>query len=212
MEKTKDKTSLYFQTIAGFFFEQRGSPFFLSSKELDVIAGWEEMKIPVQVVLEGIRDCIAYHRRRPGRRNKIHSLVFCRSFVLRAFEAYKERKVGNGRKSSREMDKKIKLKKAVERFLNSCPEEIRDISEIFSRVKEMLSREVDEENLETLEQQLERFLVEKTSDSVKERIRKEVITEYEDRKGQEHIRILELKIIKYMREKYKIPHISLYYY
>lgn len=212
MEKIKDKTSLYFQTIAGFFLEQRGSPFFLSSKELDVIAAWEEMKIPVQVVLEGIRDCVAYHRTRPGRRNKIHSLVFCRPFVIRAFGDYKERKVGSGRKSSQEMDKKMKLKKAVERFLDSCPEEIRDISEVFSRVKEMLSGEVDEKNLETLEHQLERLLVKKTSDSVIERIRKEVIKEFEDRKEQEHIRILELKIIKYMREKHKIPHISLYYY
>ena len=212
MEKKRDKTSLYFQTIAGFFFEQRGSPFFLSSKELDIIASWEEMEIPVQVVLDGINESIAYHRRRPGRRKKIHSLVFCRAFVLRAFEAYKERKVGKIRKSSREMDKKIKLKKAVERFLNSYPEEIKDISEIFSRVKDMLSREVDEENLETLEQQLERLLVKKTSGSVVERIRKEVIEEFKDRKEQERIRILELKIIQYMREKYKIPHISLYYY
>ncbi len=212
MEKTRDKTSLYFQTIAGFFLEQRGSPFFLSSKDLDIIAGWEEMKIPVQVVLEGIRDCIAYYRKKPSRRNKIYSLVFCRSFVLNAFEAYKERRVGNSRKSFEEMDKKIKLRKEVERFLDSCPEEIRDIGEIFSRVKEMLSREVAEENFEKLEQQLERFLIEKTSDSLKERIRREVIMKYTGRKGQEHIRILELKIIKHMREKYKIPHISLYYY
>lgn len=212
MEKSKDKTSLYFQTIASFFFEQRGSPFFLSSKELDVIAGWEEMKIPVQVVLEGIRDCVACHRRRPGRRSKIHSLVFCRSFVLKAFEAYKERKVGNSRKPSQEMEKKIKLKKAVELFLESCPEEIMDVCEMFSRVRDMLSKEVDEQALERLEQQLERLLIKKTSDSEIERIRKEVIKEFEDRKGPEHIRILELKIIKYMRKKYKIPHISLYYY
>lgn len=212
MEKTRDKTSFYFQTIAGFFLEQRGSPFFLSSKELDIIANWEEMKIPIQVVLEGIKDCITFHRTRPGRRNKIHSLVFCRPFVIRAFGAYNERKVGIGKKTSQEMDKKIKLKKEVERFLDSCPEEIRDISEIFSHVKEMLSGEADEKNLETLEHRLERLLIKKTSDSVAERIRKEVVKEFEDRKEKEHIRILELKIIKHMREKYKIPHISLYYY
>ncbi len=212
MGKTKNNTSLYFQTVARFFFEQRGSPFFLSSKELDVIGSWEEMGIPVPVVLEGIRDCFASHRRRIGRRNKIHSLVFCRSFVLRAFEAYRERRVGNSRKPSREKDKRIKLKKAVKRFLDSCPDEIMDISEIFSRVKAILSQEVDEEELEALEQQVEKFLLEKTSDAIKERIQKDVILEYGDRKGQEHIRILELRIIKHMREKYKIPHISLYYY
>jgi hypothetical protein len=125
MGEKKKETGLYFQTIARFFFEQRGSPFFLSSKELDVITDWKEKGVPVGVVLEGIRDCFTFSRAKPGRKNKIQSLVFCRSFVSRAFESYKERKVGSGLGTVTDEERKIQLEKAVERFLNTCPEEVR---------------------------------------------------------------------------------------
>jgi hypothetical protein len=212
MGEEKNETGLYFQTIARFFFEQRGSPFFLSSKELDVIADWREKRIPVQVVLEGIRDCFTFDRRKPGRKNKIHSLVFCRSFVLRAYESYKERRVGGGLKSDAEEGRKKQLVKAVERFLNTCPEEVSELRNMFSEVKEMLSQGFDEESLEQIEKDVERLLFRIAPDSEKMEIRNEVKEEYADKKGQEHARIFELKIIKHMRDKYKIPHISLYYY
>ncbi len=213
MSGKKNESSFYFQTIAHFFFQQRGSPFFLSSNELDAIAGWKEKGIPVQVALEGIRDCFAYHRRRkPGRKNKIHSLVFCRSFVLRAFEFYQERKVGSGSKIIAEGERKKRLGKAVDSFLKGCPEELKELREIFSHLKKMLSREFDEDRLERIEQKVERWLIRNVSESKRDEIRSEVNREYPDEKGPEHTRILELKIIKHMREKYKIPHISLYYY
>lgn len=212
MSLRKNEIGFYFQTIERFFFEQRGSPFFLSSKELDVIEDWKKQGIPVQVVLDGINDCFTYHRKKPGRKNKIHSLVFCRSFVLRTFESYKERRVGSGLKGFAEEERKKQLKKAVERFINTCPEEIRELGDMFSRVKKLLSQDVDEESFEQIEQNVERLLIRKTQDSEKKKIRVEVREEYPDKKGKEHAQILELRIIKHMREKYKVPHISLYYY
>jgi hypothetical protein len=212
MSLKKNEIGFYFQTIERFFFEQRGSPFFLSSKELDVIAEWKKQGIPVQVVLDGISDCFTYHRKKPGRKDKIHSLVFCRSFVLSAFESYKERRVGSGLKGFAEEERKKQLKKAVDRFINTYPEEIRELREMFSRVKKLLSQDVDEESFEQIEQNVERLLIKKAPDSEKKKIRDEVRDEYPDKKGKEHAQILELRIIKHMREKYKVPHISLYYY
>lgn len=212
MGERKNETGMYFQTIARFFFEQRGSPFFLSSKELDVIADWREKRIPIQVVLEGIRDCFTFDRRKPGRKKKIHSLVFCRSFVLRAYESYKERKVGSGLKTVVEAGRKKLLEKEVKRFLNTCPEEVKELKDMFSKAKKMLSQGIDEESLEQIEKDVERLLIRIAPDAEKMEIRNEVKKEYADKKGQEHARIFELKIIKHMRDKYKIPHISLYYY
>lgn len=212
MSEQKNKTGFYFQTIERFFFGQRGSPFFLSSKELDVITDWKKRGIPVQVVLEGINDCFTCHRRKPGRKNKIHSLVFCRSFVLRAFESYKERKVGSGLKPVTKEERTKQLEKAVERFLYASTEEIMELREMFSRVKKMLSQGIDDESLEQMEQRVERWLIKKAPASEKKKIREEVMEEYPDKKGGEHTRILELRVIKHMREKYKVPHISLYYY
>jgi len=212
MGEKKKETGLYFQTIARFFFEQRGSPFFLSSKELDVITDWKEKGVPVGVVLEGIRDCFTFSRAKPGRKNKIQSLVFCRSFVSRAFESYKERKVGSGLGTVTDGERKIQLEKAVERFLNTCPEEVRELRDMFSGVKKMLSQGIDEGSLEQIEEKVERLLIRIAPDSEKTEIRNEVKEEYTDKKEQEHARIFELKIIKHMRDRYKIPHISLYYY
>jgi hypothetical protein len=212
MDKKKNETGFYFQTIARFFFEQRGSPFFLSSNELDIIEEWEEKGVPVRVVLEGIRDCFICQRTKPGRKRKIHSLAFCRAFVLRAFESYKGRKVGSGLKTVTEEDRKKQLEQAVDRFLNLCPEEIRELREIFLRVKEMLSQAVDEESLEQIEQSVERLLVSKAKESEKKGILEEIKEKYPDKKREEQNRILDLRIIKYMRERYKIPYISLYYY
>ena len=212
MSLKKNEIGFYFQTIERFFFGQRGSPFFFSSKELDVIADWKKKGIPVQVVLEGISDCFTWQRKKPGRKNKIHSLVYCRSFVLRAFESYKERRVGSDLKGLGEEERRKQLGKAAERFLNTYPEEIRELGEMFSRVKKLLSQKADEESLEQIEQNVERLLIKKAPDSIKKKIRNEVREEYPDKKGKEHAQILELRIIKHMREKYKVPHISLYYY
>lgn len=211
-KKKNDETGLYYQTIAHFFFELRGAPFFLSSKELDVIADWREKGIPVQVVLEGIRDCFAFDRRKSGRKNKIHSLIYCRSFVLRTYESYKERKVGAGSKSIAVEGRKRQLEKAVEFFLNTCPEEVGELKEMFFEVKRMLSQGYDEESLERIENDVERLLFKIAPDSEKMKILNEVKEKYADKKDQEHARIFELKIIKHMRDKYKIPHVSLYYY
>lgn len=60
----KEAGSKYFQSIALHFFKHRGAPFFLSSKELDYIAGWEKMGIPLHVVLEGIERSFESYRRK----------------------------------------------------------------------------------------------------------------------------------------------------
>jgi uncharacterized protein (UPF0335 family) len=83
---------------------------------------------------------------------------------------------------------------------------------MFSGVKKMLSQGIDEGSLEQIEEKVERLLIRIAPDSEKTEIRNEVKEEYTDKKEQEHARIFELKIIKHMRDRYKIPHISLYYY
>jgi hypothetical protein len=104
------------------------------------------------------------------------------------------------------------LVEEVKRFLNTCPEEVRELKEMFSKVKKMLSQGTDEERLEQIEKDVERLLIRIAPEAEKMQIRNEVKEEYADKKGQEHHRVFELKIIKHMRDKYKIPHVSLYYY
>jgi hypothetical protein len=212
MKRDDVETSRYFQAISRFFLEQRGAPFFLSSKEVEKIREWKNRGIPLQIVQEGIKDCFSTHRRRSGRKSKILSLAFCNAFVLHGYEAFKERKVGGKRKSSLEKDKKAELKKAIERFLDTCPEKFPDILKVFSRVMKLISKEPDEETLEDLELELEALIIGLASQTERKQIRDEVIAEFGDKNAQERDRIQDLKLIKHIREKYEIPHISLYYY
>lgn len=212
MKRSEVETSRYFQTVTRIFLEHRGAPFFLSSKEVDNIKVWKDMDIPLQIVREGIKDCFEAQRRRPGRKSKISSLAFCHPFVLRGYEAYKERKIGGKRKSFRKEDKQRQLKKAVEGFLAICPDSLLDIRQVFSRVLNLISQGTDEELFEDLENEVEALVSGMASGAEREFIRKEVMAEFGNRNGQERERIQDLKLIKHIRKKYAIPHISLYYY
>lgn len=212
MKRSDEETSRYFQAVSRIFLEHRGAPFFLSSKEVDNIKEWKNMGIPLQIVREGIKDCFVTQRRRPGRKSKILSLAFCHPFVLRGYEAYKERNVGGKRKPIRREDKRKKLKAAVEGFLAICPNNLPDIREVFSRVLNLITQGSDEELFEDLENEVEALVSEMASEAEREFIRKEVMAEFGDRNTQEREKIQDLKLIKHIREKYAIPHISLYYY
>jgi len=212
MKREDAEVSRYFQAVSRFFLEHRGAPFFLSSKEVEKIREWKNMGIPLQIVREGIKDCFVTHRRRPGRKGKILSLSFCHLFVLRSYQAHKERKVGGQRKPFHKEDKRGELKKAVERFLTSCPENFLDIRKVFSRVLKLISKESDEQILEDLELEVEALIIGMATELERKLIRAEVIAEFGDKKSQELVRIQDQKLIKYTRKKYAIPHIPLYYY
>ncbi len=212
MKHSDEQESRYFQAVTRFFLEHRGAPFFLSAKEVDNIKEWKDMGIPLQIVREGIKDSFAALRRKPRPKGKMLSLSFCRPYVLRGYEAYKERKVGGKGKPFRMEDKQSKLKKTVEDFLATCPDSIPRIQEVFSRVLNLISQGAGEELFEDLENEVEALVDKMISEAEREQIRNEVMAEFGDRNAKERERIKDLKLIKHVREKYAIPHISLYYY
>ena len=212
-KRDDEEINRYFQAVSRFFLEQRGAPFFLSSKEVECIEDWKNQGIPLQIVREGIEDCFASHRRRAGRRGKILSLAFCNTFVLRGYEAHKERKIGGQRALSQREDKRVDLKKAVDRFLDSCPDGFSEVRNIYARVLEQISEDRDEHFLEDLESEVDTLAVGMASDAERKMIRDEVQAEFGDKNNEDELdRIRRLKLVKYIREKYAIPHLPLYYY
>jgi hypothetical protein len=212
MRQSREKSGWYFQTVARFFLEQRGSPFFLSSKEVEIVGEWEKAGIPLKTVLQGIKDSFDSLKKRPGRRGRAISLAFCRSFVRRSFEAHRERKVGNDRKPLQKRDKRRELRRSVSTFLESCPDGIPEVKQVFSTVQRLFSGGIDEQKLETFEQEVEALLFQMASKEEKRQVREEVLNEFRGYDRKEVERILDLKLAKYIREKYKIPHLSLFYY
>jgi len=209
----KEAGSKYFQSIALHFFKHRGAPFFLSSKELDYIARWEEMEIPLHVVLEGIERSFEIYRRKPGRKAKIQSLAFCDLQVIKAFEQDRERKVGHKKRIVERHEKRDRAKVEVERFLGKIPPQIRYLKEAYSLAQKVLSQShFDEEELERIEGKIEELLWKNSLDEEKERVKRGIVKDYEFKEKEEFERILKIKLVKVLRDKYKIPYISLFYY
>ena len=213
MEKRAQERSEYFQSIARFFFKQRGAPFFLSSKDLDLIARWEKRKIPLSVVLEGIRKCFENYARRPGKKTRIQTLAFCEKQVLRDFDQHRERRVGReGMRVERE-EKREKALAEVMRFLRSLPPDVGYLKEAYSRAQELLSRsQVDEEELERVESEVEALIWNRSPEEEKRKVKREAATEFRWREKESLSRISRIKRVKTMRDKHEIPYISLFYY
>jgi len=76
----------------------------------------------------------------------------------------------------------------------------------------LIARGFDEERLEELENDVEALVIGMASEAERNQIRKEVMSEFGNKNLNDLDRIQNLKLIKHIREKYGIPHISLYYY
>jgi len=209
----KEAGSKYFQSIALHFFKHRGAPFFLSSKELDYIANWEKMGVPLRVVLEGIERSFESYRRKPGRKAKIQSLAFCDLQVLKAFEQDRERKVGHKKRIVERREKRDRARAEVERFLSKIPQQIGYLKEAYSLAQKVLSQtHFDEEELERIEGKIEELLWKNAVDEEKEKVKRGVLKDYEFKQEEEFERIFRIKLVKVLRDRYKIPYISLFYY
>jgi len=207
------KKSQYFQAIARKFLSHRGAPFFLSSKDLVLLDTWEKMGIPLAAVLEGIEKAFENLRQRPARKAKILSLSFCNLHVLRAFEQHRERRVGRRKKEESRDTKRRRIKAEVEKFLEHLPEDIVYLKETFIRAQKILSqREVEEKELERMEEEIENSLFWHSLEEEKEVIKKGILAEYKFRGREEFLRASKTRLIKFLRDKYRIPYISFYYY
>lgn len=210
MKNQKDKRSEYFQGISCFFFEHRGSPFFLSSKELELIKKWEEMKIPLNVVCEGIQKTFENPRKK-GR--KIHSLAYCDYQVLKSFEQYRERQVGQKNKVENRDEKRKKVKNKIQEFLKYMPEELYFLKNIYTEGKRMLSSSnFEEQELEELDKKVRASLLAHIGIEERKNVRKNVLKDYNLTDEKQIERISRLALEKNLRDRYKIPYLSLFYY
>jgi hypothetical protein len=215
MDREEKERSRYFQTIARCFIGLRGAPFFLSAKDLDLISFWEKTGIPLSTVLEGIENAFEGLKQRRPEREKVLALSFCRMHVLKAFERFRERKVGGKRKSgtkSRE-DKQNKARNEIRRFLEHFPEEVGYLKGFFQEAQAALARSpVQESGLEQLDEKVENLLVSRCPDVERARVRREVKAGLDSSGEEELERIVYIKLAKYLRSKHRIPYLSLFYY
>jgi len=89
----------YYQTIAREFLRRRGAPLLLSPRDQAVIAAWEEKRVPLDVVLEGIGRTFDGLRIK-GRGSRGVSLLFCERQVEAALAQHRDRSAGLVKKTN----------------------------------------------------------------------------------------------------------------
>lgn len=213
MERKLKERSSYFQSIARHFFKMRGAPFFLSSSELDCIARWEQKKIPLYVVLEGITRSFENSKEKAVRRSKILSIGYCDLHVLKAFEQHRERKVGHRKNFMEQDERRKRIKMEIRRFLETLSPRVIYLKEKYSQAYKMISRKkFNEEEYERIEGEIEELLLENALEREKNMVKKKILAEYTFRDEEEFMKMFRIKLVKVLRDKYKIPYISFYYY
>lgn len=208
-----NKKSEYFQSIARFLFSRRGAPFFLSSQEIDLIAGWEKQGIPLDAVLNGMRE--RFDKPGRGRSGKGRRTLFsCRNHVQRAFEQSRERGVGSRR--ARTPDPKMKqqaVRYEVECFLSRVPSEVEGLKELYGSFYEKLRRgEADEEELENADREVDSWLCAHASSADRDLAERDASTDLTAWGDAEKQRLLEIRLARFLRHKYRIPFLSIFYY
>lgn len=212
MERQSQR-SRYFQEIAQAFFDLRGAPFVLSSKDIVTISTWEEMGIPLRVVLEGIQRAFEHYKKRQAGSRKISSLSYCNAEVLRAFAQFRERSVGRRSKEVFREEKKKRVRLEVQRFLQFLSPEVSYLKDIYREAFNILSRRTaKEEELERMEDKVEELILRHAQEMEKAEVERRIMANFKGRRDSGAQEIYKIQLVKFMREKYRIPHLSFFYY
>jgi hypothetical protein len=203
----------YFQTIARRLFSLRGAPFILSAREMEAVEAWEAEGIPLSTVLEGMKQGYEEFRSRKGSKGRKLTLTICQVHVLKAFALLRDRGVGRGKHVVTQEDKCREIRKAVEVFLEDLPPPVSDLREVYASVLKELARGTsDSESLEEQDEEIEALLFRTASRQDRAHMAEEIVEEHGVEDRGELSRLVRIKWIKYMRERYLVPHVSPFYY
>jgi len=209
----REKQSFYYQQIARAFFARRGAPYVLSSRDMVTISSWEETGIPLRVVLEGIERAFERSRPRLARGRKMSSLSFCQTEVMKAYNGFRDRKVGRDRKERSREEKRKKISLEVKKFLESLPPEVEFLREAYREALAALSRKnVVEDALERLDEKVEQLILRRAEADDRGEMEKCRRADFPGRPAAELDEIYRLQLVKRWREKYRIPYLSFFYY
>ncbi len=209
---TKASKETYYQTIAREFFKRRGAPFFLSPKDTALIARWEKARVPLDAVLEGMEKAFANYRK-GGRPAGALTLAFCEYQVGKALAGGRERRAGGARKTVPRDAKKERLLGEIGRFLGEVPAGLEALLETFAAARAVLDDPgAGEEGLEALDDTVDEALWRAAPEGEKARIRKDILAELSGKGTLDLDAVARTKLVKEMRERHKVPYLSLYYY
>lgn len=203
----------YYQKIARTFLKHQTSLFFLPPRDLDLIAEWEKLNLPLEVIVEGIER--AFARKMSGRRKRnIYSLSQCEKEILKAYAQHQERLVGQQTVPHPDRKQKASLvSREVRACLPGLPETMGPVRQILEEA--LISLEADppeEARLEALDEELDRVLWSLTPEEEKQTSLAAIRQDYPGRSDRQLEEILFTGVVKNKRQFFRIPHLALFYY
>jgi hypothetical protein len=202
----------YYQAIAKEFLRRRGAPFMLSPRDLSVIAEWEKKRVPLDVVLEGIGRAFDGLRDR-SRGTKGLGLAFCRVQVDRALAQHVDRGAGRHAAPPPRAGKKDRALKEAVRFLEASGERDAELGGRFrAAVAALSSPAPDEDLLEKIDGEVDAVLAGRAEEPDRKAAAREASRLGSGASAEDAAEAVRTRLAKLMRERGRVPYVSLFYY
>jgi len=212
MPRREDK-SFYFQEIARFFFSLRGAPFVLSSRDMVTIASWEEKRIPLHVVLEGMERAFERYKKRAAGGRRMSSLSFCEPEILKAGAEFRDRGIGRPERGESRERKRKRIRAEVKRFLESSPPKAGFLGDVYREALAVLGRRsAPEDALERLDAKVEDLITREADAAFRAEVDKRIGADFGGHPPEELRRIAAIEMVKRWRERHRVPYLSTFYY
>lgn len=190
---------------------------------------WEKRGVPLHVVLRGIEKVFDNQDAKTGKRRSVKGLSYCREEVEAQYEEWLERQVGkNTSESENAVDENAAFSDdSIGEHLSQVSAELRvSIEKTDGNLKEVLERvdarlveleksyndaESLENSLSDLEKMIDAALLETKNEEVSAQITKNLASYKNKMDKDAYERTFELMLLKELREREKIPRLSLFY-
>jgi len=177
-----------------------------------LIGRWEKARVSLDAVLEGMERAFANYRK-GGRSARDLSLAFCEYQVGKALSGRRERKAGGARKTVPRDVKRERLREEIERFLGTPVPGLEKAMEAFREARAALDAPgACEERLEELDASVDEALLRAVPAGEQARVRRDTRAGLSGKRGLDPDEVVRTKLVKDMRERHKVPYLSLYYY
>jgi len=177
-----------------------------------LIARWEKARVPLDAVLEGMERAFANYRK-GGRPARALTLAFCEYQVAKALAGRRERRAGGERKTAPRDAKRELLRAEIGRFLERVPPGLATLAGVFAEAGAALDDPAaGEEKLEALDDAVDEALWRAAPEGEKAGVRKDVLARHAGKRALDLDDVARTKLVKEMRERHKVPYLSLYYY
>jgi hypothetical protein len=177
-----------------------------------LIARWEKARVPLDAVLEGMERAFANYRK-GGRPAGALTLAFCEYQVGKALAGSRERRAGGTRETAARDAKRERLRKEIGRFLGEVPPGLEALAAPFAAARAVLDDPgAGEEGLEALDDTVDEALWRASPEGDRARIREDVRAGLSGKRTLDPDDVARTMLVKEMRERHKVPYLSLYYY